>query len=212
MDFKPTTVEAQIAWTREILATGLLQQSPDESTFEVLHALTVKAALVREPSVFAADIYELLDGIFGSAVILCAGKGFNISTKNNTSGFWKIDKSCAQLLIFELIRTACHSCLDCENVLVTSKTSFGSLIVTASLNSLECDIGLLERLAKKLGGRVQIVFHHNLKTLAVYLPIKKSGSKNLSPEKQAYEYLMDPYSPAYISLFDVCNNPLLNAD
>lgn len=212
MDFNPSAGESEIAQIREILSTGLLYANPDESTFEVLHALSVKSALIRESVALTTDIYELLDGIFGAAVILCGSKGFNISTANNTSGLWEIDKSCAEILIFELIRTACYSCLNSESILITSKTAFGSLIVTIPLGTQECDIGLIERLTRKLEGRMHIVFRQNYKTLAVYLPIKKINCKNSVPEKQAFEYIIDPYSQAYISLFDVCKNPLLMSE
>jgi len=209
MNYKPTNNEIEIANAREIVSTSLCHVGADQTTFEVLHALSVKAAHVRQSTVFTTDIYEFLDGIFGVAVILCGGVGCCVSTKNNTNGFWKVDKSYLEILIFELIRTAC---IGAKNVTLTSKTSFASLIVTASLNTPECDIELIEQLAVKLGGRVQVIFHNNLKTLALHLPIKKGDKKNLVASKETFDYLCDPYSSAYIGLFDVCKNPLLMSD
>ena len=209
MDYKPTKEEIEIAFARDAVADGLYYSGADKSTFEVLHALSVKSALVRKNTAFTNDIYEFMDGIFGASVILCGGTGFCISTQNSTGGFWGFDKPCFEVLIFELIRNAC---LNSKNVKLTAKIAFGSLIATASVGVGECDIRLIEQIAAKLGGRVQIVFHHNLKTIALHLPLKKAGKKKITVAKDTIDYICDPYSSAYIGLFDVCHNPLLNQD
>jgi len=209
MNYNPTTDEIELAQAREIVSTSVCRVGADQTTFEVLHALSIKTAHVRQSAVFTTDIYEFMDGIFGVAVILCGGVGCYVSTKNNTKGFWKVDKSSLEILIFELIRTACTST---KNLLLTSRTNFDSLIVTASLDTPEYDIELIEQLAVKLGGRAQIIFHYNLKTLALHLPIKKGNKKDLVASKESFDYLCDPYSSAYIGLFDVCENPLLMSD
>ncbi|MDD4699602.1 MAG: hypothetical protein PHV07_04990 [Oscillospiraceae bacterium] len=209
MNFKPTKYEIEIANARDIVASSLCYAGADKSVFEVLHALSVKSALARESAGFTTDIYEFMDGIFGASVILCGGVGCCISTKNNTGGFWEFDISCLEILIFELIRTAC---LNTKNVILTAKVAFGSLIVTASMDTGEYDMGLIKQITTKLGGRVQIVFHHSLKTAAVYVTLKKGSKKKFTTTKNSLEYICDPYSSAYIGLFDVCNNPLLMPD
>lgn len=198
-------VDYYVASKREELEIEILRSGCNKHTFNRLYNLTFSSITKSEPFYSSFNCEELLDAVFGASVILCGTKAKVLSTEIEGKKQISENKNALEFLLFSIIAvfaensdTSFYINAEIKDELKVKFVSDKQIIINNILNPI------LKRLDAKI-----TVFNEKNTTLILSKKLNGVGKKPNTVLKD-YEYIMDPYSVAYVCLRNVSINPVLN--
>ena len=200
-----TKIEQDIALKREKIANLIAKESLKQKYLDKLFYLSYLSITNSEPFYTNFNCEELIDAVFGSSVVLCGTNYKMLTTQILGKRAIYENKSALEFLLFLII----------ENFAKHSDKSFK---IKAEINdnlkvvfSTEKRIKIskyIYKIAEILDANISVF--NGEKTVLVINKKLKDSCENTTALKKDYEYIINPFSIAFIILRKVCVNPAFN--